>query len=74
LHEMAASPEPHPDEIEGHPHLSLHINGNEQPPTLLTVCAECGNLRTILFLSKDRWFCFTCKTEGASVPNLYPIA
>lgn len=50
------------------------VTSPEQPPTLITVCAECGNLRTVLFLAKDRWFCFRCKTSGAAPPNLYPVA
>ena len=72
---MAANPlyDRHPHEIKGHPTLEL-ITAAEAPPTLLTVCAQCGSLRTILFLDKDRWFCFRCKTEGATRPNLYPIA
>jgi ribosomal protein S27AE len=65
---MAANPE-----ISGHPVRELYLVP-EQEPTLITVCAECGQLRTILFLSKDRWFCTKCRTEGASSPNLYPIA
>lgn len=64
---------PHPDEIDGHPVVELYLAA-EQEPELITVCANCGHMRTILFLSKDRWFCFRCKTEGASSPNLYPIA
>jgi hypothetical protein len=72
---MAADPfyEVHPHEIDGHPTVELHL-ASADSPTLLTVCAACGHLRTILFLSKDRWFCFKCKTEGATAPNLYPIA
>jgi len=65
--------EPHPNEITGHPVVELYL-APEQEPTLITVCAACGRMRTILFLSKDRWFCFRCKTEGAAAPNLYPIA
>jgi len=63
----------HPHEIDGHPTVEL-ITDPSEPPTLLTVCANCGQLRSILFLSKDRWFCFRCKTEGATAPHLYPIA
>lgn len=63
----------HPHEISGHPTVELHV-GPDVPPTLLTVCASCGQLRTILFLTRDRWFCTRCKTEGATSPNLYPIA
>jgi len=62
-----------PEVINGHPTVEL-VTSSEQPPALITVCAQCGNLRTILFLSKDRWFCYRCKTEGATPPNLYPIA
>lgn len=65
---MAADPT-----IQGHPSLLLDT-GPQTPPTLVTVCAECGQLRTILFLSKDRWFCTRCRTGGAAPPNLYPIA
>ena len=60
-------------EICGHPVVELYLSA-EQEPVLLTCCAECGQLKTILFLSRDRWFCFKCKTEGATPPNLYPIA
>jgi translation initiation factor 2 beta subunit (eIF-2beta)/eIF-5 len=42
--------------------------------TLITVCANCGQMRTILFLTRDRWLCTKCKTEGAAPPNLYPVA
>lgn len=64
---MAADPT-----INGHPALTLEHDAG--PPTLLTVCAECGRLRTILFLDRDRWFCTGCRTEGATAPNLYPLA
>jgi translation initiation factor 2 beta subunit (eIF-2beta)/eIF-5 len=54
--------------IHGHP---AELNSAGQ---LITVCAECGQMRTILFLRKDRWFCTRCRAEGAAPPNLYPIA
>ena len=53
--------------IDGHPAVEL-ANGD-----LITVCAECGQMRTILFLDGDRWFCTKCKTEGATRPNIYPV-
>lgn len=59
--------------IVGHPTLEL-FTSIHQAPTLITVCAECGAMRTILFLDKDRWFCTRCRIEGAAAPNLYPIA
>jgi ribosomal protein S27AE len=59
-------------EIKGHPTVELDL-GNGQP-TLITVCANCGELRTILMLTKDRWYCTRCRIEGATVPNLFPIS
>lgn len=63
---------PHADPtIDGHPAVELQTgDGNS---TLITVCAECGQMRTILFLDKDRWFCTKCQTEGAVAPNLIPL-
>jgi ribosomal protein S27AE len=60
-------------EIDGHPAEPL-LDEAGNVITMITVCAHCGNARTILFLSKDRWFCFRCRAEGATPPNLYPIA
>jgi hypothetical protein len=58
--------------INGHPTL-VYAHENAMP-TLLTVCASCGKLRTILFLSHDRWLCTACRTEGRTQPSVYPIA
>lgn len=60
-------------DIKGHPAIPL-VNEHGDTMTMLTCCAECGQLRTILFLSRDRWFCTRCRAEGASAPNLYPIS
>jgi len=46
--------------------------GND--PIVITVCAECGRMRSVLFLDRDRWFCTGCRAEGAAAPNLYPVA
>jgi len=55
-------------EINGHPVAEL---GNGM---LVTVCASCGKLRTILFLDRDRWLCTACRAEGKTKPSLYPVA
>lgn len=60
-------------QISGHPTIE-HYASPDAPPTLITVCAECGQLRTILFLRRDRWYCTKCRAEGAAPPNLYPVA
>lgn len=70
---MSAYPSQHPHEITGHPVRELYL-APEQEPILITVCAHCGNQRTVLFLAKDRWFCFQCKMTGCAPPNLYPVA
>lgn len=72
---MAANPlyQPHPHEIAGHPTAEL-FQTSDGPPTLITVCAECGRFRTVLFLSRDRWFCTQCRAEGAARPKMFPIA
>jgi hypothetical protein len=58
--------------INGHPTLEL-VNG-DQEPVVVTVCAHCGAMRSVLWLTVDRWICNQCKTEGASRPNMYPVA
>jgi ribosomal protein S27AE len=60
-------------EIQGHPEAPLLDDaGNLQ--TMITVCAACGEMRSILFLTRDRWHCTKCRTEGVAPPNLYPVA
>ena len=59
-------------EIKGHPVLELHHDDTHT--TLITVCAHCGEFRTILFLTRDRWYCSKCRAQGAAPPNLYPVA
>ncbi len=59
-------------EIQGHPVIELDTGADE--PTLITVCAHCGEMRTILFLRRDRWYCTKCRMEGVAPPNLYPVA
>lgn len=60
-------------EIQGHPTLELEPNIGSDP-VVITVCAECGEMRSVLWLTGDRWYCRTCKAEGAKPPNMYPIA
>ena len=60
-------------EIKGHPTVPL-LNERGNLIQMITVCAHCGQSRTILFLTKDRWHCTKCRMEGAAPRNLYPIA
>jgi hypothetical protein len=63
--------------IKGHPTVELY-HGEQQPPTLITVCASCESMRSILFLSnghtRDRWFCNVCRAEGDARPKMFPIS
>jgi translation initiation factor 2 beta subunit (eIF-2beta)/eIF-5 len=60
-------------EIRGHPAAPL-LDELGDVIQMITVCAECGEMRTILFLTRDRWYCTKCRAEGAAPPNLYPVA
>ena len=60
-------------EIQGHPTVPLLDQAGDLIQ-MITVCAECGETRTILFLTKDRWYCTKCRASGAAPPNLFPIA
>jgi ribosomal protein S27AE len=60
-------------EIKGHPTVPL-LDDVGNLKQMITACAHCGELRTILFLTKDRWYCSKCRAEGATPPNLYPVA
>ena len=60
-------------EIKGHPVEPL-LDERGNLIQMITVCAHCGETRTILFLTKDRWHCTRCRMEGAAPPNLFPVA
>ena len=58
--------------IRGHP--STELEGSDGTPVVITVCAECGEMRSVMWLDRDRWFCRSCRAEGAAPPNMFPIA
>jgi ribosomal protein S27AE len=60
-------------EIQGHPVEPL-LDERGNLIQMVTVCAHCGSMRTILFLRRDRWYCTQCRMEGVAPPNLYPVA
>lgn len=61
-----------PTVIQGHP--TRELDTGQDQPTLITLCSHCGQMRTILFLTGDRWTCTQCKAEGATHPTVYPVA
>lgn len=56
--------------ISGHPTVPL-LDDVGNLIQMITVCGHCGESRTILFLTRDRWYCSKCRAEGATPPNLY---
>lgn len=54
-------------EIKGHPAI-VAPNANDDE-LRFTVCAECGRLRSILFLTGDRWYCTVCRNAGVAKPS-----
>ena len=60
-------------EIQGQPVAPL-LDDTGNIITMITVCAHCGETKSILFLRKDRWYCTKCRMEGVAPPNLYPVA
>jgi hypothetical protein len=62
-----------PAVISGHPEEPL-LDGQGNLIQMITVCAQCGKWRTILFLTADRWYCSNCRFEGKLPPKLYPIS
>lgn len=62
-----------PGVISGHPTEPL-LDSSGNLIQMLTVCAHCGSVRTILFLKKDRWYCSSCRMTGIAPPNLYPVS
>ena len=59
--------------IQGHPETPL-LDATGELIQMITVCAHCGEARTILFLRADRWLCTKCRMEGIAPPNLFPVA
>jgi hypothetical protein len=58
--------------IEGHPH-AIGINPENGQESRITLCSECGELRTILWLTGDRWYCHTCRNSGVANSKVVPI-
>jgi len=55
--------------IHGHPGIPVVFSDGSTGE--FTVCAGCGHLRTILWLSQDRWYCTQCRSNGNNKPKQY---
>lgn len=78
-----------PRVISGHPHIVVEPSEQapvphwrpwgvkwkhpKTQPIIIHVCANCERMRTVLFLSEDRWLCTACRNEGTVAPTLVPI-
>ena len=59
--------------IGGHPTQELEpMLGSE--PVVITVCCICGEMRSVLWLTEDRWYCRSCKHVGDNRPHMFPLA
>jgi hypothetical protein len=56
-----------PQVISGHPELMTPEG------VVITLCAGCQRMRTILWLDNDRWHCTNCRDEGRARPTMIPI-
>lgn len=59
-------------EIAGHPAIEAVTESGRKME--ITVCSDCGGLRTILYLAGDRWLCTQCRAEGSSKPTPIPLS
>lgn len=59
-------------EIGGHP--TVEAWNDEGRALNFTVCAGCGSLRSVLFLSRDRWYCTACRNEGDARPTVVALS
>lgn len=57
--------------IAGHPEI---VTESDTQKIRITVCSECGTMRSVLWLSTDRWYCRSCKAEGAGKTTLIPLS
>lgn len=58
--------------IKGHP--GVEYQSSDGRTLRITVCAECGELRSLLWLTGDRWYCRHCRAEGVGRGAQVPIS
>lgn len=59
-------------QISGHPTADIQLTADDTRK--ITVCAECGSVRSILLLTGDRWYCTRCRNSGAGGSTLVPVS
>lgn len=59
-------------EIGGHPAVEAVTDAGRV--NRITVCSECGRLKTILLLAGDRWYCANCRAAGSARPTQVPVS
>ena len=64
-----------PHTIGGHPAAPL-VNDAGDTIQMITLCAECGTLRSIIMLVNDRFYCSACRAEGnyTTGRKMFPIS
>lgn len=60
--------------IKGHPELELPDSLGGGQSVFITVCAECGAMKSVLWLDGDRWYCRVCRNTGSARPTMVPVS
>lgn len=61
-----------PAVIQGHPH-AIGVNAEYGQESRISLCAECGAMRSVLWLTGDRWYCRNCRNMGVANTKVIPI-
>ena len=71
--------DPRDPTIQGHPAVPL-VNDVGDVIQMVTVCAECGAMRSVIYMSegnrvngKAKWFCLACRAAGNAQPTMFPL-
>lgn len=63
-----------PHTVSGHPSEHWLVDG-EETGKMVTLCAGCGEMHTIIMLVGDRWYCSRCRAEGTTKnTRMFPIS
>lgn len=62
--------------VQGHPATPLLDAAGNETGQMITVCADCGAVRSIIMLVHDRWYCSKCRSEGRVTQSarMFPVS
>ena len=63
-----------PHTIQGHPTVAL-LDLQGEVIQMITVCGECGAVKSVIVLVGDKWYCAKCRSEGSvHDTKMFPIS